>query len=557
MAHAPLSDYFVASQKTDISEVSCDTRVNFTFCVIQYINMVAFSICVFCAFLATAGERDFTQNEADALYIVWGVRDMKSFEELEKNPQNFWEETEKRLFQGKNKLRTHLDFCKWFTKILKERLAKKLAGVDTKPWFSGNAIEDTLQEYIDKDSPTFAYALATCYAHAYDYTIMRITSKGEESIRMDMRILHHPESFAKTLKFAFKKSFETLASAQKNGSPVLVPPCHEILRWQITPSGLFSFFDKLVTRRKGYQLCAVSSNPENWEHFYAHSGVFQLCSGMQDHDAFTHALNAHYLDLYLQDHGISAQDQFDACCNPDALTGDLITMTHQVQAWFTQFHEAPSQIGSLNDPSNLASLLFPGKTFLSDPGLRDITPYFMHLPSDHNWRTTPLQKVDIDSYAIQGALLAWRSLYCFQSFSFLTNKDISSYMDILGMDLRYLTKPDLMRSPQFIHTILGGFCASEGHSLVTKTTENFDAFVERNKASAQKVIQSIKTLTQEHAGPLVVCLPFPVHFLTLAFYASELRALRREHTVELRTTKSHFGLFDKGSKEPLRSITIL
>ena len=499
---------------------------------------------------AIAAHRDLNKGEADALYAVWGVRNMQALSEIEENPKKFWKDTEHKLFKSDKKLISHLDFCKWFIPKIKEQLAQRFKKIEPQPWFADNAIEDIVKRFIEEGSPNFYYAIATCYTYALDYTLIYLTKEIERN--------SDSYAAAQSRLFMRQKHFERyVEKGQEDDFQYIIPTCHEKLRWQVTPGGLFSFFDSLVTQSKGFQLCSVSPNPKDWIRFSVHNGQFSCCSGVLDHDAFAHAKNTLCLASDLNEHSISAQDQFDACCNPDALTGDLITMTHQVQAWFTQFHEAPSQIGSLNDPSNLASLLFPGKTFLSDPGLRDITPYFMHLPSDHNWRTTPLQKVDIDSYAIQGALLAWRSLYCFQSFSFLTNKDISSYMDILGMDLRYLTKPDLMRSPQFIHTILGGFCASEGHSLVTKTTENFDAFVERNKASAQKVIQSIKTLTQEHAGPLVVCLPFPVHFLTLAFYASELRALRREHTVELRTTKSHFGLFDKGSKEPLRSITIL
>ena len=132
-------------------------------------------------------------------------------------------------------------------------------------------------------------------------------------------------------------------------------------------------------------------------------------------------------------------------------------------------------------------------------------------------------------------------------------------MEVLQRDLRYLTEPDLRRAPRFIQTILEGLCAVEGHSHLIKTSEGFAAFVQKGKESAQTFIRSLETLQKEHHGPLVLHLPYHVHFLTMACYASELRALRRDHTVELRTTISRFGLFAKDSEYlvPLRSITIL
>ena len=109
-------------------------------------------------------------------------------------------------------------------------------------------------------------------------------------------------------------------------------------------------------------------------------------------------------------------------------------------------------------------------------------------------------------------------------------------MEVLQRDLRYLTKSDLMRSPHFIPTILGDLCALKSDTKVTSCAEDFDTFVQKNKASAQKVIESLETRVQESSEPLVVHLPYPVHFLTMAFYAGELRALRRMCSVEFKNT---------------------
>ena len=292
---------------------------------------------------AIAAHRALNQGEADALYAIWGVRSMHALREIEENPQKFWQDTEHKLFKGEEKLITHLAFCKWFTPIVKNRLTQKLKSSKLQPWFAGNAIEDLLKEFFEEGSENFDYALAIHYAYALDCTLIHLT--GEVPDNPDSYTADESEFF-----LTRKRVQHRLQVDQQGNFTHTVPRSHKTLRWQKTPDGRFSFFDSLVTQSKGFQLCAISSNPEDWERFSAHNALFQLYSGILEHDAFVHAGNVIRFTSCLQTHGISAQDQFNAACNPDALAkGNLITMSHQVQAWFTQFHEGlfeePSCIG--------------------------------------------------------------------------------------------------------------------------------------------------------------------------------------------------------------------
>ena len=410
---------------------------------------------ILCAVSALVGSRELAKGEADALHTVWGVRGMQALSDLEGNPKKFWQETETKLFESKSRALNHFEFCQWFTPKIKKLLAQKLTEVETQPWFAGDIIEELLKKYIPEDSPTFSCALATYYAIAYDYTLIYLTHEADNLERSDIK--------ARVALYTSKRLFEECTKKeQERGFCNIIPLCHKALLWQIVPGGFFSFFESLVARSKGYHLCSVSSNPDDWVLFCAHNGTFRLCSGMQDHDAFTHAINTCVLASHLKLLGISDQDHFKACCNPDALTaGNLITMTHQVQAWFTQFHEIPSQNNSY-DTHNFASLLFPGSHYLSDPGFLEVTPYFAKLPADYDWRKKPLQKEHLDHRSTQGTLLAWRALYCFQGFRFLPKGRESQYIKILTEDLRYLTEADLMRAPQFIRTVLRDLCRLEG-----------------------------------------------------------------------------------------------
>ena len=154
----------------------------------------------------------------------------------------------------------------------------------------------------------------------------------------------------------------------------------------------------------------------------------------------------------------------------------------------------------------------------------------------------------MDDNTIQGTLLAWRSLYCAPSFHFLPKKSTNQYMEVLQSDLRYLTEPDLMRAPRFIQTILEGLCSLNGQSHLIETSEGFADFVQKGKGSAQTLIRSLETLQKGQTGPLVVHLPYPVHFSTMAFYASELRALRRACPVELLTENTTRTSISQGNK---------
>ena len=515
--------------KTFVLMIKCMTTARYSF-----LRMFIILAWIFYALSAAETDREFTRGEREALGAVWGVRDMQSFIELEAAPKTFWEETERRLFEGKDKVLTHLDFCKWFTPILKKRLAKKLEKVHKKPWFAYTDIEDIVKKYKPDN---FHCVLATCYTHIYDYTLLEIT-----------RERRRPKNSFPSLPATFCKTQEGFAKLLREmSSTFFTPMFSDKLRWKITPGGLFSFFESLVAYSKGYYLCSVSPDPEDWECFSLHEGQFYLTSGIQEHDA-AHAKHMGMLKSWLGDNNISGKNQFRACCNPDVLVaGNLITMTHQVQAWFTQFHEAPSQVGGMGNCFDRTLLLFPGVERLSDTGFRDITPYFAHLPSDYDWRKNPLKKVQMSDDAIQGTLFAWRSLYCIPSFGFL-DRSTKEYMKVLQKDCRYLTIPDLMRSPSFVRTILMDLCTLEGDSAFPSSPESFEIFLEKHKASAQIVLQTLVALSQEHPGPLIAYLPYHVHFLAITFYAIVLRALRSNCVVECVTAKSNFGLYDKDSK---------
>ena len=526
---------------------------------------------------ALATYRDLNQGEADALYAIWGVRDVPSLMALEENPEKFWQETEYKLFESANKPLTHLDFCKWFIPKIKEKLAQKIEVLEKKPWFAGDIIEGILKRHYEECSPNFYYALTTCYAHIYDYTVIFLN-------REKKFIVNRLPIICST-----KKSFEQFLSATLDEPTLdeprirLIPRCCETLLWQIKQGGEFSFIESLIAQSKGFKLCAISPNPADWDRFSSHRGEFALCSGILDHDAFGHGDNIFAIASNLEQYQISAQGQFNACCNPKALAAErnLITMSHKVQAWFTQFHEAPSQVDSF-DPNNQTSLLFPGKKYLSDVGLLKITPYFAHLPLEHHWHTKPLPKADMLHSDIQGTLFAWRSLHCTPNFRFL-QKDAHEHMKVLKSDLYYLTEPDLMRAPHFIQTILGDLCALEEDTTVTSSEEVFDAFLKKHQASAQKVIESLETLVKEQTAPvaqrlsltpgchltkmqlrrarqgarsthkekpkpLIVHLPAPVCFLTITLYASKLRALRSECDIALNTEKTTWVSINQGDK---------
>ena len=437
------------------------------------------SIWFLCAISVCANERAFTPDEEKALYSLWGLKGAQSYAELEDNPIKFWEDTEKKLFEGPERLKNHLEFCHWFAPTIKKHLTEKLSGLESKPWFTGNTIEDMLKVHLQEDSPEFYYALTTCYTLVYDYTCVHITKDAvleKEGSRLNL------EKWCKT-----QENFRImLSSAQRDHFKALIPECHETLRWQITPGGLFSFFDSLVARRKGFQLCSISSNPSDWIHFSVHHQQFTLCSGVQDHDVYGHAISAHKLEKALANHNVLAQELFDACCYPEALaTGDLMTMSQQVQAWFIQFHEAPSQKDAW-DQTNLASLLFPGRSSLSDPGLKDITPFFVNIPSEYNWRKAPLQRAKMKDYEVQGTLLSWRSLYCIQSFRFLPRKDLTDFMLILHKELCYLSEPDFKRIPPIIRANLRDLCTLQGQDEAITT-----AFSSLTLMSLMQIIQSL------------------------------------------------------------------
>ena len=502
-------------------------------------------VWLLCVLPAIAGWRNLMEGEKDALFHVWGVRDMPSLVELEDNPKKFWVKRKKELFEGPGKLLTHLDFCTWFLSELKDQMAQKFKEVKVPPWFAEpDAIEDVLREFLVEDQVLWPAALVSCYALAYDYTLLHITKDVSREKASTLRT-SKKELFS---VYCSRKAFQicTQRAAQKVFTP-MPRPGFDILRWKIVPGGLFSFFDSLVTRSEGYQLCSISPNPEDWLSFCAHDGIFQLCSGIQDHDVFTHARNAYRLAQGLKQHGISDQAQFDACCNPDALSGDLITMSHQVQAWFTQFHEAPSQCKAFYKES-LMSLLFPGRSFLSDSGLREITPYFVHLPLDYNWRVEPLSKADLDDDAIQGALLSWRGLYCFPSFRFFPKRDAHLYNGVLEKDLRYLREPDLMRAPHFIRTVINDLCALDGRSDLVNSPEKFESFLKRGKALAKKVLDALDEMTQRVHHLLMAKVPYYVYFLSITFYAGELCKLRNDPGVLYLGAQSHFGVFDENDK---------
>ena len=500
-------------------------------------------LCLLFALSVFATERVLTPEEERVLHAIWGLQGAQSYIELENNPTAFWEETEKKLFESKDRLKTHFEFCQWFMPVVKKRLAEKLEGLEIKPWFSGALIEAILEFSIAKDSEHFTYALTTCYTLFYDYTCIYLTKEvppEKKIFRTNLR------EWCSTLK----QFCEMLEHAKTEGFKKIIPEYYKTLRWQVTPDGLFSFFDSLVCQSKGFQLCAVSSNPEDWDCFCVHDGEFCLCSGIQDHDAFTHAWSANRCAAALREHNISAQDQFNACCNPEVLAaGNLITMSHQVQAWFTQFHEGPSQVGGFYG-FMFTSLLFPGSASLSDTGLRDITPYFAHLPIDHNWHITTLKKAEMSDEAIQGTLLSWRSLHCLPSFRLLPETLPSQLLRIIASDFHHLTEADLMRSPHFIPTILDIVCDFAGDSEAINTQERLEDFVKKHKAATLTLLQKLAKLQETFDdGPptytysMVVDIPYYTYFFAVVCYAKELRALRQKYKVTLLVVKEDFHIF--------------
>ena len=441
-----------------------------------------------------ASFRELTKGEADALYDIWGVRDMQSLENLEKNPKQFWDERVAALTR-EGATMSHDEFCKQYVQEAKDYIAAFPGAGENDFWFQEEgAIESVIKEFFEESSYNFPDILCAFYAEACDYmhfkagkcphvkpagkSIVSFSPRSqEELLRIPelQDIYHHfihENIFSKRCQYSFRQpsgeeyavrangrgdvsiyikkapganiSFDIaekdtlrqyLSSHQGPGSYGFPETFLGRLRWQCLNGGEFSMFDSLVMQSLGYYLCSADSDPRKRYLFSAHEGMFWGWSGIRRHDVNGHAIHLYELANCRERIGVSESLCFNACCNPYALnSGNLVTMSQQVLSWFHHNHELPAATRNFDFKCRF-NLIFPTMQNLSDHSLLNIAPYFMQVPLEHDWRKTPLKKARVGADELHHILLGWRSLYCFQYRNFLTTMEMHSYIDMLDRDV--------------------------------------------------------------------------------------------------------------------------
>ena len=477
-------------------------------------------VWLLCALSAMAASfRELTKGEADALYDIWGVRDMRSLENLVKNPKQFWDERVAALTR-EGATMSHEEFCKQYVHEAKGYIAA-FPGVGANDfWFQEEgAIESVLKEFFEEGSHNFQDLLCAFYARACDcmhvkvgicphvkpaiieqvFLVSNQTELLNHPALCDIRsqvislgILHNQRCEYRTPsgdRYRFdgceagegifchivkQTGDNTSLQVEQKEAVCEALRCNHYkavqgitksflsrLRWQSLEDGKFSMFDSLVMQSLGYYLCGFFSDPKKRYLFSAHNGQFWGWAGVRQHDVNGHAMHLYELEKCRAEIGVPEQKYFNACCNPEALnSGNLVTMSQQVLSWFQQFHELPATIHCFANLPTL-SLIFPTNDTLSDPGFRDVVPYFMHVPLEYDWRAAPLKKADVDERKIHNTLLAWRGQYCVQGRYFLQQNDLCSYISMLGKEVfgtcpkRYSpVQIDWHRTPNFFEEML-------------------------------------------------------------------------------------------------------
>ena len=508
---------------------------------------------LFCTLFAFADIRTLTAEESEVFCKIWGVRDMESLVALVENPKKFWEEREKDLLEGPNQVMTHKAFCAQYIADAKKFIAQKLEGAKKKPWFKKpEAIDDVVKDCWPEDHPDFMDVRLFFYAAACD-RICGLHDKDQSNLAGNIRGVR---DIARKKYDSMLKSEKQARTYLKNGKWINVSYSHT-LRWQVLLGGEFSLIDSLILRRRGFHLCSVSSDFEERTRLCLHSGQFEGWLGAYEHDVLGHASGADKLSRALENRGVSYQEYFDRCCNPeDLLTGDLVAMSLQVQAWFVQFHELPAAENAYTS-GDLFSMVFPSVYGIVDPGFMSIAPYFMQLPAEYNWRETPLPSMDWRRWSaaharqclmrglnikavVNNYLLGWRSQYCFQGVRFLTHNEVGRYFELLEGDCRYFCSSDFERSPQFLRGVLEHLYALEQTFGEAQAGQSFESFEEKSYMLARSALCALEHFAPEHKN-IDLNVPHSVWFLMVTSHLDWLRKVLCLTEVRMSCSDFTFG----------------
>ena len=423
--------------------------------------------------------RALTHEEARAMRAIWDTSNMDELLAIAHNPQQHWENRKKDLLE-KGATMSHNEFCRQYTADAKKRLqinaAQRERWGDAILWLhEPDVLEGLLKPFVPESHDMFADTLCYFYARACDYAL-----KEEEKIPM--------RTAEDTRKFMQKMALEMAESYEKKFLGRV--------RWSFLPDGKFSLFDSLVMRSCGYYYCSAPSDYTQRDLFLSHMGFFSGWFGIRWHDLNTHSLLIYDIDNELSKFGVTEKDYFAGCINPGALApGNIITLSHQILANFYQFHEYPATKRAFKDRS-LFDLLFPSLDTIIDEGFRDIVPYLMEVPLEHDLSTTPLKRVRANDKDINDALEAWRHLYCYNNIRFVREEDFPKYLESLDI-LRHMPSTDIERSPHFVDTVL--------HHL-TGTTE--PDIIQKAKLLTENILCKLESLAQSkpaayklHAAP--------------------------------------------------------
>ena len=466
-------------------------------------------IYILCSLSAFANHRTLKKDEAYAFSALYDTDDMAKLKEIEKNPQQFWNEREAALLEDGATL-SHLDFCAQFVQDAKNYLKDAVPSGCTQAF---EKIDNIFEALLSQDSPILPNAKADYYGTLCD------------------------EVYQSDGKYVFDLG-DTMHQAI--GDSILI--CHEVthdlnakLRWKMSQTGEFAIIDYLIMRRNGYFLCGAPSGRAERFAFSAHFEEFRRWKGLFEHDVLAHNLRQYSLDLYLDQRGVSSQEFFNRCCCPDDFVkGDLIAFSQKILGCFYQFHEVVSAPESLVAGKNLFSFVFPTAMCLTDAGFLKIAPYFVNVPLGYNWHEAPLTKRDgFDELKLNDYLLAWRAQHCFYGLQFLSPTqvlenfpsflaDFSGFGQLLDRDWRFI-KP-LLECVYKAKKTLG---APSYWSL-----DSFERFEDELYRFTRTFLDKLKARVQGSTRSLVnVRAPAVLLLLLRSVYFSELQDILNDSAI--------------------------
>ena len=474
-----------------------------------------------CAFSAFAEFRTLPEGEAQAFRALYGTDDMQKLTEIEVDPQAYWREREEYLTQSAHKAIPHVQFCERFVQEAKECLEQKCVTSDIES--VSHAVDCAIKDSVPEDSPLFPNVRAMLYGE--------LCEKAQR----------YPKFFECFLGANdLRKRVQHCVSLCSE----IVPVTHDFnarVCWQILPNGQPSMFDSLVMSSKGFFLCSAPEGFDERFAFCAHDRQFSGWVGIFIHDVLTHAMEQYKAEKDLKDHGISSQNLFDACCNPDALSvGNLMTLSRQIQGWYYHFHEHPSYMPS--PCPDLYNYIFKKSLALSDPEFQKVTPYFMCADLDDNWRDNPLRKMQVKNEEVDGFLQFFRWQFCRPIIRFLPESAAWSYIN----DAAYLHEYIDSRA-----------CLALGNDTSLRHFfQGIDQTCREDnvKSMAQKFKEALQSVQTQDQSLFEIYAPIAVCFKVVTTSAKELKRLEaggHKLRFKKRQHPHRIGLFDKKKASPI------